>query len=106
VVKPRHRRLRPDLTAAPPPPPIGPWAAQRLAPSAQRGQEPGQLALGGQGSELWHQQDATLSMLCASPHSGSQRQMAHTSARAASARVATCPGSESSSSRVSRAWLG
>lgn len=59
----------------------------------------------GRAAELWRRQDGALSLLCASPHSGSQRQMAHTWAHAASARVATWPGSESSCSRVRRAWV-
>ena len=40
-----------DLSRAsrPSQPPIGPWAAQRLVPSAQRSPEPGESAPGGQG---------------------------------------------------------
>ena len=44
-------RRRPGLTAAPQPP-IGPWAAQRLTPSAPRRQGPEEKP-GGLGGELW-----------------------------------------------------
>ena len=55
---PQHRRLWPRLMAAPHPP-IGPWAAQLLVPSAQRSQEPGEPQEAGQDGALWHHRDGT-----------------------------------------------
>ena len=54
------------LTAAPQPP-IWPWAAQLLAPSAWRGQEPGESQTQeARGSKLWRDQEATCNLLARS----------------------------------------
>ena len=50
-------------TAGPQPPPIGPWAAERLVPSAWRSQEPGESGSRGWGRELWRHQEATFHKL-------------------------------------------
>ena len=53
--QPQSRGLVRAPTAAPRSPMVGRWAAQRLGPSAQRSQAPGEAAPGGQGGALRRQ---------------------------------------------------
>eukprot|EP00964_Phaeocystis_antarctica_P002918 scaffold1541_cov67-Phaeocystis_antarctica.AAC.8 len=43
-------------------PPVGPWVARWLVPSAQRSHVRGEPAPGGRGNELWHCQDGTVTL--------------------------------------------